>query len=357
MNKKKNDALEIICQNVLEQGRDPESSLAEFPQYADELRPLLQAAIDAKEAAPVIVSDEVMRRNRARLLQHAAQMREAASAPRRGAFLDFRRVLVPLTLALAFFIGGTTGLVRASTSALPGDGLYAVKRGWESARVWFSDSVETARLETIYENERREEVQALLGYGRFAAVQFEGQVITRNGNKWNIAGVPVTTSADTDIDPSIQIGTDVIVSGETSDDGTVLATSIILSFSKDILIVPTATMNESVETEDVRNSEDVDDPVVTLTPEEEPDETDDGEDVAEDEQDTVTPPVPEDGQDTTSTDDEEEHDKSDDSDPTIVPTPVPDDEGDSDDATITPTPASDEDSESDEELDSESDDD
>ncbi len=351
MNKKKNDALEIICQNVLEQGRDPESSLAEFPQYADELRPLLQAAIDAKEAVPVVVSDEIMRRNRARLLQHAAQMREAASAPRQRASLDFRRVFVPLALALAFFIGGTTGLVRASTSALPGDGLYAVKRGWESARFWFSDSVETARLETIYENERREEVQKLLGYGRFAAVQFEGQVITRDGNKWNVAGVPVTTSADTDIDPSIQIGTDVIVSGETSDDGTVLATSIILSFSEDILITPTATMNESVETEDVPNSEDVDDPVVTLTPEEEPDETGDGEDVTESES--------EDGQDTvTSTDDgEEEHDKSDDSDPAIVPTPVPDDGGDSDDGTTTPTPASDGDSESGEELDSESDDD
>jgi hypothetical protein len=47
-----------------------------------------------------------------------------------------RRFAFALVLTLVFFFSGT-GLVRASSSTLPGDNLYGVKRTWEDVRLLF----------------------------------------------------------------------------------------------------------------------------------------------------------------------------------------------------------------------------
>ena len=277
MNKKKVDALEIVCRNVLEQGMDPERSLAEFPEYADELRPLLQMAMDAKESASVDVPSDIARRNRARILAQAAQMREAASAPRRGTLFDFQRVAVPLIVALTIFFS-SAGLIQASASALPGDNLYAVKRGWESTHFWFANDEKAANLQAEYEEERREETKALLNYRHVAVVRFEGIIISQSGNLWNIAGVPVDISADTEVGENVYVGSDVIVNGETQDVGVVLATKIALSHPEDdaILIPPTMT-EEAIEPSDEEetSSEISDGDSETDSPQSDEDEPDD----------------------------------------------------------------------------------
>ena len=69
------DIVEICLQDV-ENGLELEKILARYPEHAEELRPILQASINAKKMAVPAPSADVMRRNRAKLLQHAAQMRE-----------------------------------------------------------------------------------------------------------------------------------------------------------------------------------------------------------------------------------------------------------------------------------------
>ena len=77
------DALEI-CLQALEQGSDVESCLVRFPALADELRPILEAASQARSAAVMDVPPAAMRRSKARVLQAAAEMREQATAPRKS---------------------------------------------------------------------------------------------------------------------------------------------------------------------------------------------------------------------------------------------------------------------------------
>lgn len=73
------EALEI-CLQELEQGADIETVLSRYPDFADELRPILEGSIHAWSMAIVPPSAEVVRRNRSKVLQHAAQMREAKSS-------------------------------------------------------------------------------------------------------------------------------------------------------------------------------------------------------------------------------------------------------------------------------------
>ena len=75
MNNNLYDILEICLQEI-ENGVDIEVILARYPEFAEELRPILQASMNAKQMAASEPSSEVVRRNRAKLLQHAAQMRE-----------------------------------------------------------------------------------------------------------------------------------------------------------------------------------------------------------------------------------------------------------------------------------------
>ena len=268
MNNKKYEALEIMLQNAFEHGKDLETCVAEFPEFAEELRPLLQSSMDASALAVSSVPADVTRRGRARLLQHAAQMREAASAPRASLF-DFRLVTVALTLLLAFFVSGV-GLVRASSSALPGDTLYTIKRGWEDAHFWFANKDEAIRLQAEYEEERREEVRELLAYGRRATVQFEGEVISQNGDQWIVADVSVVISAQTELSEEVIVGDEVMVVGQTQPDGVVLAQEIILFPPDETLTLPLPTVelndDSEVEASEIETPDGDDDVIETPEP-------------------------------------------------------------------------------------------
>ena len=69
------DILEASLQSI-EHGATMESILAHYPQFADELRPLLNAALSARAMTFPSPSASGMRRGRAQLLQKAAEMRE-----------------------------------------------------------------------------------------------------------------------------------------------------------------------------------------------------------------------------------------------------------------------------------------
>ena len=218
------DALEICLQEI-EKGADLETVLRLYPDLADELRPILETSVEARNMAAGDPAPDVLRRGRSRVLQQAAQMREAkAQTSRRLWSVPLRRALVSLAVIVALFVS-STNLVRAATTTLPGDNLYPVKRTWEDVLVLFTFNMQARQLlEVEHENERLEELYELFAEGRLAKVDFAGMVTRQNGDLWLVSKVPVVISAGTDLrDQPILPGDAVRVRGVTQADGTVLA--------------------------------------------------------------------------------------------------------------------------------------
>ncbi len=218
------DALEICLQEI-EKGADLETVLRLYPDLADELRPILETSVEARNMAAGGPTPDVLRRGRSRVLQQAAQIREAkAQTSRRLWSVPLRRTLVSLAVIVALFVS-STNLVRAATTTLPGDNLYPVKRTWEDILVLFTFNMQARQLlEVEHENERLEELYELFAEGRLAKVDFAGTVTRQNGDLWLVSKVPVVISAGTDLrDHPILPGDAVRVRGVTQADGTVLA--------------------------------------------------------------------------------------------------------------------------------------
>lgn len=254
------------CLKELENGADVETVLSRRPELADELRPMLEAAVKARALAVPPPSEAVIRRSRARVLQHAAELRERKAIPiippvRRNWSASLRRALVTLATLALLFAGGN-GLVRASSTTLPGDNLYPVKRTWEElAHFFVFDPQRREALEIEHANERLEELAELLARGRTAKVDFSGYVTRQSGTEWLVSGIPVFLSADTRLtgDP-IPVGAAVRVRGQTQGAG-VLAERIEL--------LPPGTrlpeVNEEFEQEKDKETEEENKPAPTPT--------------------------------------------------------------------------------------------
>ena len=213
-----------ICLNEIERGADVDTVLFRYPEFADELRPILESSVKAKAMAVPAPTQKVVRRNRAKLLQHAAEMREAKSAPvsRRVWSVPLRRALVTLTVVTVLFVS-STGLVRASSNTLPGDNLYPVKRTWEDVKLLFTFNPDNRlALELEHENERLDELHELFAEGRSAEVDFAGYVTRLNPTEWRVSGITVFISSETQL-PKLQvdIGSAVRIQGRVQNAGVV----------------------------------------------------------------------------------------------------------------------------------------
>lgn len=210
------DALEF-CLQEMERGAEIESILARFPEHAEELRPILKTAAKAQKIAVASPETDVVRRSRAKVMQHAAELREARVAPirsRRGIPL-FQRLVISFGLA-AFFLMSGSGLLSASASALPGEQLYPVKRGWENVRLFFIfDSEARELLKDEFENERLHEVNELLAEGRDEVIEFAGVFMQVNGVAY-VSGLQVILPQGMAVPAN---GEAVIVSGQTNAQG------------------------------------------------------------------------------------------------------------------------------------------
>ncbi len=218
------EVLELALHD-LEYVADVESVLRKYPEHAAELRPILLAALHAQEMSVPVPSTEVVRRNRARVLQRAAQMREASVPFQWGGL--FRRFSMALAL-LALFLFSGTSLVRAASTSLPGDNLYQVKRSWEDLTLALTFNGATReKLEVEYENERLSELQELFNNGRAAQVDFAGLITRENGDGWWISNVLVIVTNKTQLPGQpIQAGMAVRIYGFTRGDGIVIAERI-----------------------------------------------------------------------------------------------------------------------------------
>ena len=228
MNNKLYDALEI-CLQAMKNGASLDAVLARYPKQASKLRPILLASQRAREITVPRPSADVMRRRRSQLLQRASGMRDSRRRPawRQSVIPLFQRLAFALTLAVVFMMSGT-GLVQASSSALPGEELYPIKRTWEGVRLLFvlKPGVREA-MEGQYEQERLDEVSELLREGRVVSITFTGLVTADQNGNLLVSGVPVAVTTKTDYSgEQLVTGMAVTVTGQTDAMGQVTAMSL-----------------------------------------------------------------------------------------------------------------------------------
>lgn len=225
---KRYDILEICLQEI-ENGAEMDAVLMRYPDLADELRPILDASIKAHQLTPPAPSREMIQRNRVKILQHAAELRELNFKPRPSIhwFAPLRQVVTALATLLIVLATGTN-LVGASAASLPGENLYPVKRAWEKMQVALAfDPDARQALEIRHENERLEELHGLFKRGQETEVTFSGLISRQQPTEWLVAGIPVVISADTNLpDQPVAVEAGVRVTGVTRPDGTVEAVRI-----------------------------------------------------------------------------------------------------------------------------------
>ena len=219
------DALDI-CLSALENGADLDSCLELYPELAGELRPLLETAQAANPPhRQVTLPLPAMKRSRTALLARAGELRSS----RRnwlGLSQKLSLALIPLVLVLILILS-SRGLYVASAQALPGDRLYSVKRAVEQIRLQFtSGGSKKSLIEASYSLKRIDEIELLLGLGRTQKVSFEGILEEMGERRWTISGIPVVITPETVLIGDFQIRDIVKVEGETRPEGWVQAHEI-----------------------------------------------------------------------------------------------------------------------------------
>ncbi|RME09307.1 MAG: hypothetical protein D6802_12445, partial [Ardenticatenia bacterium] len=125
------------CLQAIEAGDTLEACLARYPEYADELRPLLELALDLQQTPKPRLSPEAFHGGYERVVQAAHAKREASAPSQAARALPFPRWrwLAAAAVFVALFITSTITADRIAADSLPGEPLYAVKQFSEWVRL------------------------------------------------------------------------------------------------------------------------------------------------------------------------------------------------------------------------------
>lgn len=227
--------------SALQAGVPIEEILAETPDYAAELRPLLFAATILADPNPQLVPEERKSALRDKYLSQVATL-PAVPSPTlneksQAIFRIVRRrltrqtvlsdlvtitITVVLTLAMALLI-----LNSAAGDTLPGDFLYSVKRASENVRLSLTfDAERRAGLADEFNQRRLAEIQQLIQQNKTAVVQFQGVLETKGENLWIIAGYTVFLPGDVTLKGQPHPGDKVEVIGLLRTDNVLVADTI-----------------------------------------------------------------------------------------------------------------------------------
>lgn len=156
------------CIFLAGQGVPLEECLAQHPEYAEELMPLLQAAIipsrDDASSPSSRVPSAVRTRLRQRVLEHWDRTHTLKGQYPRAApafSLPWAAVMILAVLASIVLVGGAS-TVLASEDSVPGTSLYPVKEFREEVRLWLTLSPEEkVAVYTQFIEERTQEIRRL----------------------------------------------------------------------------------------------------------------------------------------------------------------------------------------------------
>ncbi len=228
------------CLVNLRGGMDVESCLAQYPEDAHDLRPLLQLVtqvgrviIPASTSAARAAGQEQMltaltrrheREGTADRIVRAIKRMAVGLVPGRlwgpapGWSLAAALLVVVLVVA-----GGVS--VSASAKSLPGEALYPLKLASQRVQVALAfDDARQQGLEVRFETQKRLDVQAVLKGGQQTAVEFQGVLQSMERDIWVVGSLPVTLQDSTEIVGQPQLGALVQVRGSLPGNGNLLAT-------------------------------------------------------------------------------------------------------------------------------------
>jgi hypothetical protein len=218
------DILET-CLQLMEKGASIDSVLLRYPNQAEELRPLLEAALQATSLGQQEAPVGALVRNRNRVLSTAARLSKKGGLIT-GWRSSWRFAWIAL-VGLIFLLVSGNGLLIASAHSLPGDILYPIKRSVETTQITIqSNPVQKQALQAAFSQRRIEETKSLMTIGRVEKVDFSGVIASKTSDGWLVSGIPVVVTSHTRVEGEIGVGDDVNVSGETHADGSVDASRL-----------------------------------------------------------------------------------------------------------------------------------
>ncbi len=214
--------------SALQAGVPLEEILAEVPDYANELRPILYAAMLLAEPNPQLAPAEKKAALQAEYMRQVAELSPITRSPlpeklraifkvikkrttREAVLNDLITISVTVILTLVL-VSLTLNYLAADT--IPGDFLYGVKRLSESVQLTVTTNPERlAELEQIFNQRRLAEIEALIEQNRAAVIQFRGTLKTKGENLWIVENHTIFLPDDVTIDANIQEGDIVEVVG------------------------------------------------------------------------------------------------------------------------------------------------
>ncbi len=201
------------CVERIAAGETLDEVLRRYPGQAASLRPMLEAGLLVRRAAPVATEVMIAQQRVQRRFEDALVMPVLV---RRQPSPYSRLATLAAGLLLAFVVI-TGGAAVASQSSLPGDPLYGMKRLTEQVQLSLGANPDQ------FAQRRVDEVRQLLSAARTAEVEFEGELQVVSGDVWLVAGLPVTVNASTTGAQTAMVGDMIHVSGYTTPDGQLIA--------------------------------------------------------------------------------------------------------------------------------------
>lgn len=215
--------------SALQAGVPIDEILAEVPEYAAELRPLLYAATLLADPNPKLAPLEKKAALRQEYMQQVAELPTISTAPfsqkaqaifrivkrrsTRKAILNDLLTLT-ITLLLTLIVGAFT-LNYLALDTIPGDLLYGPKRLSERIQLTLViDPTRHSALEDRFNQRRLAELEALLQQNRVGPFEFKGMVETIGENLWIVEGYTILLSEETAIRGKIQEGDTVKIAGK-----------------------------------------------------------------------------------------------------------------------------------------------
>lgn len=147
---------DICLDRILVGGESVEQCLSDYPEYCDELKPLLETSIKTRKAMSSISASPDFK---ARLRYELNSRMNYANAPKRASFkwqMQWAPVALSFCIVLLLSGGGT---VAAASTSMPADPLYNVKLASEQVQLFFTfDDAGKADLYSEFVAERVNEI-------------------------------------------------------------------------------------------------------------------------------------------------------------------------------------------------------
>jgi hypothetical protein len=226
--------------SALQAGVPIEEILAEVPDYATELRPLLYAATLLADPKPDLVPEERKAALRAQYMEQALELPPAPPAFRdkiQAISRIFKRrvtreavisdlITITITAVLTLLMAALL-LTYVARSSIPGDFLYGIKGLSENVQLALTlDAEGKTDLEAQFNLERLKEIEQLLQQKRAAVVHFRGNLEVKGEGLWVIEGYTILLAEDTAIPGTPQENDRVEVIGLLRTNGTLVADTI-----------------------------------------------------------------------------------------------------------------------------------